>query len=151
MCHILCFKAMAQHFFGNSGSMTLQSTPKSGHHHSSKVHMILYLVVKCLIIVLLLKWISFRCRCQMMDLTQQAKLCHLLPWMTAMSSKGEPEIENLFLPFNCCVKMFLDILSISHSITVRTRVSVFQKPRLEVRWATVLWKMRQYYLPQIHK
>ncbi|XP_059414854.1 synaptonemal complex central element protein 2-like isoform X1 [Carassius carassius] len=28
---------MAQHFFGNSGSMTLQSTPKSGHHHSSKM------------------------------------------------------------------------------------------------------------------
>uniref|UniRef100_A0A672QP34 Synaptonemal complex central element protein 2 n=1 Tax=Sinocyclocheilus grahami TaxID=75366 RepID=A0A672QP34_SINGR len=26
---------MAQHFFGNSGSMALQSTPKAGHHHSS--------------------------------------------------------------------------------------------------------------------
>ncbi|XP_073694867.1 synaptonemal complex central element protein 2 [Garra rufa] len=26
---------MAQHFFGNSGSMTLQSTPKAGHHHLS--------------------------------------------------------------------------------------------------------------------
>ncbi|XP_016103549.1 uncharacterized protein [Sinocyclocheilus grahami] len=30
-------RAMAQHFFGNSGSMTLQSTPKSDHHHSSKM------------------------------------------------------------------------------------------------------------------
>ncbi|KTF76870.1 hypothetical protein cypCar_00018468 [Cyprinus carpio] len=30
-------QAMAQNFFGNSGSMTLQSTPKSGHHHSSKM------------------------------------------------------------------------------------------------------------------
>ncbi|XP_058624620.1 synaptonemal complex central element protein 2 isoform X1 [Onychostoma macrolepis] len=27
--------AMAQHFFGNSGSVALQSTPKTGHHHSS--------------------------------------------------------------------------------------------------------------------
>ncbi|XP_056089357.1 synaptonemal complex central element protein 2 [Rhinichthys klamathensis goyatoka] len=26
---------MAQHFFGNSGSMTLQSTPKLSHHHVS--------------------------------------------------------------------------------------------------------------------
>uniref|UniRef100_A0A673FL72 Synaptonemal complex central element protein 2 n=1 Tax=Sinocyclocheilus rhinocerous TaxID=307959 RepID=A0A673FL72_9TELE len=26
---------MAQHFFGNSGSMALQSTPKAGHHHHS--------------------------------------------------------------------------------------------------------------------
>ncbi|CAM4337860.1 hypothetical protein PO909_001136 [Leuciscus waleckii] len=28
---------MAQHFFGNSGSMTLQSTPKLSHHVSAKV------------------------------------------------------------------------------------------------------------------
>ncbi|KAK9978152.1 hypothetical protein ABG768_019918 [Culter alburnus] len=26
---------MAQHFFGNSGSMTMQSTPKSSHYHAS--------------------------------------------------------------------------------------------------------------------
>ncbi|KTF95958.1 hypothetical protein cypCar_00029300 [Cyprinus carpio] len=28
-------RAMAQHFFGNSGSMALQSTPKAAHQHSS--------------------------------------------------------------------------------------------------------------------
>ncbi len=48
-------------------------------------------------LVLLAKVNFLLIRCQMMVLTQQVKLCHLLAWMTAVSNKGELVTEKLFL------------------------------------------------------